>query len=175
VRLSEGSLPLWLRILTVGLMLTLPGAPALAAQTPAATAQAAAPIDLTGNWVSIVNEDWRWRMLTPPGGDYTSVPLNKTGRRIAAAWDRLADGSCKAYGVGGLLRMPTRLRIAWESAEVLRMETDSGLQVRRLYFATAPPVEQRSLQGRSLAQWQLAMPPGDGWGFVAPSAPRPGG
>lgn len=33
------------------------------------TAQAAALIDLTGNWVSIVNEDWRWRMVTPPKGD----------------------------------------------------------------------------------------------------------
>ena len=40
------------------------------------TARAAAPIDLTGTWVSVVTEDWRWRMRTPPKGDYASVPLN---------------------------------------------------------------------------------------------------
>ena len=46
--------------------------------------KAAAPIDLTGNWVSIVTEDWRWRMVTPPKGDYASMPLNaeaQEGRR----------------------------------------------------------------------------------------------
>jgi hypothetical protein len=32
------------------------------------TARAAAPIDLTGYWVSVVTEDWRWRMLTPAKG-----------------------------------------------------------------------------------------------------------
>ncbi len=36
-------------------------------------------IDLTGYWVSIVNEDWRWRMMTPAKGDYASVPLNAEG------------------------------------------------------------------------------------------------
>ena len=28
--------------------------------------KAAAPIDLTGYWVSIVDEDWRFRMVVPP-------------------------------------------------------------------------------------------------------------
>ena len=50
------------------------------------SAQAAAPIDLTGNWVSIVNEDWRWRMITPPKGDYASVPLTDEGRKMADTW-----------------------------------------------------------------------------------------
>ena len=27
-------------------------------------ARAGAPIDLTGYWVSIVTQDWRWRMVT---------------------------------------------------------------------------------------------------------------
>ena len=45
----------------------------------------------TGYWVSIVTEDWRWRMLTPPKGDYASVPLNDEGRRVADTWD-LAQG-----------------------------------------------------------------------------------
>ena len=48
---------------------------------PPPTPQAAAPIDLTGNWVSVVTEDWRWRMVTPPKGDFASVPLNPEGRK----------------------------------------------------------------------------------------------
>jgi len=37
-------------------------------------AKASAPIDLTGYWVSLVTEDWRWRMVTPAKGDYPSIP-----------------------------------------------------------------------------------------------------
>src|SRR5688572_32213021 len=37
---------------------------------PGGGARAAAPVDLTGVWVSVVTEDWRWRMRTPPKGDY---------------------------------------------------------------------------------------------------------
>ena len=33
------------------------------------TGQAAALVDLTGYWVSVVDEDWRFRMMTPPKGD----------------------------------------------------------------------------------------------------------
>jgi len=40
-------------------------------------------MDLTGYWESVVTEDWRWRMLTPPKGDYASVPLNPAGRKLA--------------------------------------------------------------------------------------------
>ncbi len=59
----------------------------LTAQQPAAapapgTARAIAPIDLTGNWVSVVTEDWRFRMVTPPKGDYASVPLNAAARTV---------------------------------------------------------------------------------------------
>jgi len=31
----------------------------------AQNARAAAPVDLTGTWISIVTEDWRYRMVTP--------------------------------------------------------------------------------------------------------------
>jgi hypothetical protein len=43
--------------------------------SPAATARASAPIDLTGYWVAVVNEDWRYRMITPPKGDYRGASL----------------------------------------------------------------------------------------------------
>ena len=78
---------------------------------PQAPAQESVPIDLTGYWVSIVNEDWRWRMLTPPKGDYASVPLNDEGRKVADTWTPAMDGRCEAYGAGALMRMPTRVHM----------------------------------------------------------------
>ena len=39
------------------------------ARGTAASARAAAPFDLTGQWVAIISKDWRWRMITPPKGD----------------------------------------------------------------------------------------------------------
>jgi hypothetical protein len=51
-------------------------APPAAPRTP----RAAAPVDLTGNWVSVVTEEWLWRMTTPKKGDYTSIPISDEGR-----------------------------------------------------------------------------------------------
>ena len=48
------------------------------------TARAAAAFDLTGTWVAVITEDWRWRMVTPPKNDVASVPLNGEGRKVAA-------------------------------------------------------------------------------------------
>jgi hypothetical protein len=139
----------------------------------------AAPFDITGNWVSIVNEDWRWRMLTPPKGDYTSLTmLNPKGRAAADAWDPATDGSCKAYGAAALLRMPTRLRIRWESDTVLAVETDAGRQQRNLRFGEPNAVPSQpgapSLQGNSTARWHRpAVPIGGVIG--APAGPPPSG
>ena len=55
------------------------------------TGKPGALIDLTGYWVSIVDEDWRWRMVTPAKGDYASVPLNPEGRKVADGWDPAKD------------------------------------------------------------------------------------
>ena len=41
---------------------------------PPRSPQAAAPIDLTGYWVSLVTEDWRWRMVTPPRATTPAFP-----------------------------------------------------------------------------------------------------
>jgi len=126
-----------------------PGAPA--------SPRAAAPIDLTGQWVAIVNEDWRWRMVTPAPGDYASVqPLNARGREVADGWDPSQDGSCKAYGAAGLMRMPLRLRIDWDG-DALELVTDAGQQTRRFEFGApdtpVPASTAPSLQGRSVARW----------------------
>jgi hypothetical protein len=140
-----------------------------APQGPPPTAQAQAPIDLTGYWVSVVTEDWRWRMLTPAKGDYASVPLNAEGQRIAGLWDLekdKADGSlCRAFGAAGLLRLPLRIHITWQDANTLKLETDSGQQTRLFLFA--PPTGaagERTLQGRSIARW-FKQPQLEGLGF----------
>jgi hypothetical protein len=132
---------------------------------PPPTPRAAAPIDVTGYWVAIVNEDWRWRMVTPPKGDYASVPLNDAGRKVADSWDPSKDGRCEAYGAAALLRMPTRLHITWESDNVLKVETDAGQQTRRLLFDKSRPAPTaRSLQGFSLAEWERPARGGGGRG-----------
>jgi hypothetical protein len=125
----------------------------LRAQQPA-TPRAAAPVDLTGTWVSLVTEEWRWRMTTPPRGDYISLPLSDEGRRVADTWSPAMDGSCKAYGAGGVMWLPTRLRISWEGDQVLKVETDAGQQTRLLGFDAARPAGPRSLQGHSVAAWE---------------------
>jgi hypothetical protein len=148
---------------------------------PAPTPQASAPIDVTGWWVSIVNEDWRWRMVTPPKGDVASVPLNPAGTKLANAWNPAADGSCLAYGAAGLMRMPTRLHITWDNPTTLKIETDAGRQTRRLVFARSPEPGPRSLQGYSVAEWERAgggrgaAPAGRGGTALPAGAAAPGG
>ena len=87
-------------------------------------AQQQAPIDLTGWWVSVVTEDWRWRMVTPKKGDYASMPINDEGRKAADAWDPAKDeregNACKAYGGAAIMRMPTRLHITWQDDNTLQ-------------------------------------------------------
>ena len=82
--------------------------------------RAAAPVDLTGYWVAVVSEDWRHRMATPKKGDFESIPLSAEGTRVANTWDLAKDDAaglqCKAFGVGGIIRQPTRLHIAWQDA-----------------------------------------------------------
>jgi hypothetical protein len=120
------------------------------------SARERAPIDLTGQWVAVITEDWRWRMITPPVGDAASLPLNSEGRALAAAWDlerdRAQGSLCKPFGPPGLIRQPTRLRINWEDDDTLLLEFDAGNQVRELHFVPAAPGE-RSLQGHSEARW----------------------
>jgi hypothetical protein len=93
-------------------------------------------------------------MVTPPKGDYASVPMTPQARAVADAWDVSSDGSCMAYGAAGLLRIPTRLHITWESDTVLKLETDAGVQTRRFVFDKAVPPGPPSLQGFSLAEWE---------------------
>ncbi len=133
--------------------------PTLAADAPL-SAREAAPHDLTGFWVAVVTEDWRYRMMTAPAGDFQGLPLNPRAQEIANAWNPEADTAaglaCKAYGAGGLMRIPTRLNITWANADVLSIETDAGKQTRLLKFGSAQDqVGAGSLQGVSAARWDV--------------------
>jgi len=142
----------------------------LAAQGPAPappgrpTPRTAATSDLTGYWVSVVTEDWLWRMVTPPKGDFISIPISDEGRRVAGEWDPATDGSCQAYGAAGLMRMPTRLNITWQGDAALKVESDAGEQVRLLQFNPQGQPGPKSLQGFSVATWEPIGGPGVGPG-----------
>ena len=147
------------------------------------TPKAAAPEDLTGYWVSLVTEDWIYRMITPAKGDYESVPLNAEGKRVADNWDPSkdeADGnSCKAYGAAAVMRVPGRLHITWENDSTLRIDTDAGTQTRLLHFGgQPPPAGEPQWQGYSSAEWQVfgdgRNPPRGGYLKAETTRMRPG-
>jgi hypothetical protein len=126
---------------------------------PPRSPREAAPVDFTGYWVSVVTEDWRWRMVTPAKGDFSGVPLNAGARKLGQAWDPAkdeADGNqCKAYGAAGLMRMPGRLHITWQDDNTLRIDTDQGTQTRLLHFGSKPVAGLApSWQGYSSANWE---------------------
>jgi hypothetical protein len=137
-------------------------------QAPKAPREAA-PIDLTGNWVSVVTEDWRWRMVTPRKGDYSSMPLTEEGRKVADTWDLAKDAAsgnqCRAFGVAAIMRMPGRLRISWENDTTLRIDADAGTQTRLLQFGESQkPVADPTWQGHSVAAWETRATGGPGGG-----------
>jgi len=121
------------------------------------TPKAAAPIDLTGYWVSQIVDEWRFR-VKPEKGDIPYMPLNPAARRIANAWDPdkdAADGNaCKAYGAVGVMQRPGRLHITWQDDMTLKIDADAGTQTRLLHFGPTPAQKGApSLQGYSAAQW----------------------
>jgi len=132
----------------------------------AKSAQAAAPADFTGYWVSVVTEDWRWRMVTPIRGDFASIPLNDEGRRLGNAWDpdkdTAAGEQCKSYGAPAVMRIPGRVHISWADENTLKIETDAGELFHFLPGADAVrdvepathPSGQRTWQGYSVANWE---------------------
>jgi hypothetical protein len=147
---------------------------------PPPTGQAGARVDLTGYWVSVVTEDWLWRMITPPKGDLASIPLNAAGTQAAGTWDLAKDNAsgdqCKAFGAAAVMRIPGRLHVTWQDANTLKIETDAGTQTRLFYFnGTGTPPTARSLQGFSAASWESPNVGGGGGGFGSFAAGAAGG
>ncbi len=117
-----------------------------------------AKIDMTGYWVAVVSEDWRFRMYTPPKGDYPDIPLNDAGKKIADAWDPAKDEAsgeqCRAYGAANIFRIPARLHITWANDTTLKVDTDAGMQTRLLRFGGTESDGAPQWQGVSAAAWE---------------------
>src|SRR5213592_2983338 len=125
------------------------------------TGRAGAIRDVTGYWVSVIAEHWHLRMLVPPKGDFTMLPLNAEARRIANTWDPAKDEAageaCRSYGAPTIMRVPGRLHITWQDDNTLRIDIDAGTQTRLLHFGGASPAGQApSWQGYSAANWRRA-------------------
>jgi hypothetical protein len=134
-------------------------------------------VDLTGYWVALVTEDWRYRMTMPPKGDSTGVPLNPAGRQATEAWDPARDENageqCKAYGAGGIMRLPGRLHITWQDDDTLKLETDAGTQTRTFGFRAARG-QGGDWQGVSGASWDRSVGPMGAGGFFGAPPSRGG-
>ena len=135
---------------------------------PAASPRQAAPIDLTGYWVSPIIEDWKYRMVIPNKGVFGGIPLNAEGQKVGNAWDPAADDKageqCRAFGAAGIMRLPGRLHITWQDDATLKVETDTGTQTRLFAFrptspaappSAALPAGEPTWQGQSQAQWNV--------------------
>jgi hypothetical protein len=152
-------------VLFVALLVTTPwlhaqgrgGGPA------AASGRAGAPVDLTGYWVSVITDFWRYRMLTPPKGNVDYLPVTPEARKVADAWDPARDEAageqCRGYGAVGVMRLPGRLRISWMNDNVMRLETDAGTQTRLFHFAEVQASAVPSWQGSSVARWARPFTP----------------
>src|SRR5438874_10930723 len=130
-----------------------------AGQRGTQTPKEAAPIDLTGYWVSIVTEDWRYRMVTPAKGDFASLPTNPAGTQAGQQWDPAKDEAageqCKSYGAAAIMRVPGRVHITWDNDTTLKIETDAGQQTRLFRFGESqPPAGPGTWQGNSVATWE---------------------
>jgi hypothetical protein len=128
-------------------------------------------------------------MAVPPKGNADSVQLTPAGRAILDAWDPAKDeaegNQCKGYGAGAISRIPTRAHVTWQDPNILKWETDQGMQTRLFRFnASAQQVEanpgERTWQGTSVATWEPVPGAGrGGGGFGGPGGPAapagPGG
>ena len=123
------------------------------------SAKAAAAIDMTGYWVSVISEDWKFRMVTPRKGDYDLVPLTPAGRTLADTWDPAKDEAegnpCKGYGAAAIMRAPGRLHITWPNDNTLQMDMEAGTQTRVLHFGQSQPQGEAAWQGYSVAEWSV--------------------
>jgi hypothetical protein len=139
----------------------------------AATGRSAAPVDLTGYWVSIVTEDWIERMSpeSPPSGVANAGPGGfgggggRGGRGGGGAPVPVNPDPCRVYGAGGSMRVPGRLHITWADDNTLKTDMSAGTQTRLFRFNVQQPQPgPPSLQGYSVATWEGVGRGGGGFG-----------
>src|SRR5215831_19998129 len=123
------------------------------------TGKAAAPFDATGYWVSVITNNWRFRMVPPAKGDYAGIPISVAGKKIADAWDPARDeaagNQCKYYGAASIMYQPTRIHVTWQDDNALRMDIDAGTQARVFRFGNrTAPQGKPTWQGNSVAVWE---------------------
>lgn len=132
--------------------------PSLVPPDPPAPPREGAQFDMTGYWVAVVTEDYQWRMITPPRGDFSNLPLTGAAVEVANRWDpdadRAAGVACRPFGAPGIMRLPVRLHVSWEDDTTLRMDIDAGSQTRLFRFDASAAPGERSWQGHSVATWQ---------------------
>jgi hypothetical protein len=172
-------------ILTVSCLVSAPlpaqdeGAAPAPRRAPMAP-KAAALIDITGYWVAIVDQNWRWEMMTPPKGDFLGMPVNPAGRKVALTWDPAQDeasgNACRAFGAAGIMDIPTRLHITWANDNTLQIDTDAGMQTRLFHFDGSKwNGGEAQWQGDSVASWDKQLQVrGFGYRFGGPT-PGKGG
>ncbi len=132
---------------------------------PPPVGKSGAQFDPTGYWVSVITQNWRLRMVTPPRGDYMGIPLTVESKKIADAWDPAKDeasgNQCKYYGAAAIMTLPERLHITWQDDNTLHMDIDAGTQTRVFHFLDRKPAEgslkpaegNPTWQGYSVAYW----------------------
>jgi hypothetical protein len=135
------------------------------------TAKAAAPFDITGYWVSVITQNWRLRMVTPPKGYYMGIPMTPAAKQVADQWDPAKEealgNQCKGYGAALIMTLPERLRITWQDDSTLRIDVDAGRQTRLFRFGNPKSIDgSATLQGESIAAWVPRRGPG-----IPPSTP----
>ena len=144
-----------------------------------------APVDFTGVWVSVVSEDWRWRMMTPGSrrlcerADDAGRPERWPTPGILRATKRRANSAAR-----------TRRRPSCASPDVCgsrgRTTTPSGSRPTRAcrpgcfsfngptrLLLTAPATAPRSWQGFSVARWEPQPAAFTGGGFGRGAAAPP--
>jgi len=139
-------------------------------------ARGAAPVDLTGYWVSLVTEDYIERMF--PDSPRSGVPRagggggrggggqGAAGGRGGAAPAAAAPADpCRVYGAAGSMRLPGRLNITWADDNTLKIDMDAGKQTRLMHFGVIQaPAGEKTLQGYSIATWEVGGRGGGGGG-----------
>ena len=122
------------------------------------TGQGVAPVDLTGYWVSIIVDEWRFRVRRRKATFRICRSTPKRGRsRTPGTRQRRSRGEA-VQGVRRGRRDAAARPPAHHLGQpnTLKIEADAGTQTRLLHFGAAPPGGGRpSWQGYSSANWRV--------------------